>query len=290
MMTNEKIDIGAWLQSPRMVTEEEKVVLDQLIEQHPYYLSAQWMRMVNDLEGDDFSVPVLQKQKLYSGNWLLFYNTIQAAREYEMITPDQQTNDSIVASDRDRQETEEMDQENFDDFPVKAVSGVDHSEELIQPLYTENYFQYEGIKVDDSLPADGQYTTDDQSSGDTDPRSLMVMMGFDEWLQFLKKKSEAKKSEEEDKAFLRSMWQREKLAAAIGEEDDNIPEAVFEMAINSIDKEDLMVSESLADIHAKQGRVDKAIEMYKKLSLQNPEKKAYFAAKISQLNKENTNL
>ena len=113
------------------------------------------------------------------------------------------------------------------------------------------------------------------------------MMGFDEWLLFLKKKNEAKKSEEEDKAMLRSMWQREKLAAAMGEEDDNIPEAVFEMAINSIDKQDIMVSEPLAEIHVKQGRYDKAIEIYRKLSLQNPEKKTYFAAKINHLNKEN---
>jgi tetratricopeptide (TPR) repeat protein len=106
-------------------------------------------------------------------------------------------------------------------------------------------------------------------------------------VKFFKKKNEAKLSDEEDKAIVRSIWQKEKLAAAMGEEDDNIPEAVFEMAINSINKQEIMVSESLAEIHAKQGRFEKAIEIYRKLSLQNPEKKTYFAAKINHLNKEN---
>lgn len=44
-----------------------------------------------------------------------------------------------------------------------------------------------------------------------------------------------------------------------------------------------LVTESLAKILAKQGKVDKAVEIYKKLMVKNPEKKAYFAAKINEL-------
>jgi len=36
----------------------------------------------------------------------------------------------------------------------------------------------------------------------------------------------------------------------------------------------------------KQGHIDKAIEMYEKLSLINPEKSAYFAALIEKLKKQ----
>jgi tetratricopeptide (TPR) repeat protein len=82
------------------------------------------------------------------------------------------------------------------------------------------------------------------------------------------------------------MWQKEKLAAALEEENEEIPEKVFEMAVNSITKEDDLASESLAEIHAMQGKYDKAIEMYRKLSLRNPQKKAYFARKIEVLLKE----
>ena len=44
-----------------------------------------------------------------------------------------------------------------------------------------------------------------------------------------------------------------------------------------------LVNESFAKILLKQGKTDKAIEIYEKLILKNPEKKAYFAAKIDEL-------
>jgi hypothetical protein len=41
----------------------------------------------------------------------------------------------------------------------------------------------------------------------------------------------------------------------------------------------------MAEVWAKQGAREKAIETYNKLSLQNPSKKAYFAAKIENLSR-----
>ena len=88
---------------------------------------------------------------------------------------------------------------------------------------------------------------------------------------------------EDIKKAVRAMWQKEKLAAALEEENDEIPENVFEMAVNSIAKEEGLASESLAEIYEKQGKHDQAIEMYKKLSLRNPQKNAYFAARIEEI-------
>ena len=45
-------------------------------------------------------------------------------------------------------------------------------------------------------------------------------------------------------------------------------------------------TEAMAKIWQQQGNINKAIEVYKKLSLQNPAKRAYFAAKIEHLKKE----
>lgn len=44
-----------------------------------------------------------------------------------------------------------------------------------------------------------------------------------------------------------------------------------------------LVTESFAKILERQGKLDKAREIYEKLIVKNPEKKAYFAAKISEL-------
>jgi len=43
-------------------------------------------------------------------------------------------------------------------------------------------------------------------------------------------------------------------------------------------------TEAMAEVWAKQGKVAKAAEIYHKLSLLNPSKSHYFAAKIEQLN------
>ena len=49
------------------------------------------------------------------------------------------------------------------------------------------------------------------------------------------------------------------------------------------DEDDDLVSEELAEIYAKQGLNSEAIEIYRKLSLLNPKKSAYFAAQIEKL-------
>ena len=51
----------------------------------------------------------------------------------------------------------------------------------------------------------------------------------------------------------------------------------------NFDDEDDLVSEELAEIYAQQGLKMQAIEIYRKLSLLNPKKSAYFADQIEKL-------
>jgi tetratricopeptide (TPR) repeat protein len=50
-------------------------------------------------------------------------------------------------------------------------------------------------------------------------------------------------------------------------------------------QESEIVTETLALLYIKQGMVDKAIEVYTKLLLKNPEKSTYFATQIQKLKK-----
>lgn len=161
----------------------------------------------------------------------------------------------------------------------------ERSENLIPPIYTEDYFLHQGMHVSNDIPA-GMSKQGGNLSTQEEEKSLMVVMSFAEWLSFYKKKRQQEEEVVQDQRELKTMWQKEKLAAALEEENDEIPENVFEMAVNSITKEENLVSESLAEVMVKQGRYDRAIDMYKKLSLRKPQKKAYFARKIEEILKE----
>lgn len=56
-----------------------------------------------------------------------------------------------------------------------------------------------------------------------------------------------------------------------------------DLSVASTELHDDMVTENLAEIMCKQGKDSKAIDLYEKLILKFPEKKAYFAEKIDQL-------
>lgn len=159
------------------------------------------------------------------------------------------------------------------------------NEQLIFPIYTQDYFLQQGEKVPEEIPDEIEELKIEPADDDED-KSLMVMMSFSEWLLHFKNTTEKQVEEKKDQRALKTMWQKEKLAAAMEEENEEIPENVFEMAVNSISKEEGLVSESLADVYVKQGKYDKAIETYNRLSLQNPKKNAYFARKIEEVLKE----
>ena len=68
----------------------------------------------------------------------------------------------------------------------------------------------------------------------------------------------------------------------VADEDGEDKEVTTEA---ELDADDDVVSEDLAGIYAVQGLTDKAIEIYRKLSLLNPEKSIYFAELIDRLEK-----
>lgn len=67
------------------------------------------------------------------------------------------------------------------------------------------------------------------------------------------------------------------------------PDATVNYGKDSCVENPELISETLALIFAQQGYYGKAIKIYKKLCLQNPEKSCYFAAQIDKLKEERNN-
>ena len=112
--------------------------------------------------------------------------------------------------------------ENIDFNKVGITNS--QGDNLILPVYTDNYFLHQGIKVSEEIPQEADHAPKNPEPGAAEPKSLLVVMSFSEWLMHFKTKTQQEKEELEDKRALKSMWQQEKLAAAIEEEHEEIPE------------------------------------------------------------------
>ena len=117
-----------------------------------------------------------------------------------------------------------------------------------EPYHTIDYFASQGIK----------FSIDDNPT-DKFGRQLK---SFTEWLKGMRRLPNK---------------DREAIPDRVAEE------AVQTSAAHSVEGKDV-VTETMAEVLAKQGMRARAKAVYEKLSLLNPEKRAYFAAKIEQLN------
>ena len=130
---------------------------------------------------------------------------------------------------------------------VETTLAAPKDELLFEPLYTTDYFASQGIKLSEEMQG-------------TDKLGKQLK-SFTEWLKTMKKVHGNK----------------------LPENSDPVDSTVQKLAENSNREEDV-ITEAMAEVYEQQGKSRKAIDIYQKLSLLNPAKSAYFAAKIDLLN------
>lgn len=138
---------------------------------------------------------------------------------------------------------------NIPALKIEAVNST-KDELVFEPYHTVDYFASQGIKFkEEEKPAD---------------KFGQQLKSFTEWLKTLKK------------------VQPSEIAATTGPALEKKVEELAEVSIT--DRE--VVTETMAGVWEKQGNLAKAIEVYSKLSLLEPSKSTYFAAKIEDLKKQ----
>ncbi|MBO9657549.1 MAG: hypothetical protein J7527_01875 [Chitinophagaceae bacterium] len=116
-----------------------------------------------------------------------------------------------------------------------------------EPYHTVDYFASQGIRFrDEEKPKD---------------RLSKQLKSFTEWLKTLKKMPEAE------------------ISAVSTRQEEKKVEQMAQVSI----ADPAVVTEAMAEVWEKQGNTIKAIELYEKLSLLDPDKNAYFASKIEHL-------
>lgn len=138
------------------------------------------------------------------------------------------------------------------DQPVQAADSVQAQETIaipIEPYHTVDYFASQGIKTNLHDPQD---------------ELGKKVRTFTAWLKTMKRLQPAEEISE------------------IEDNDEEI-DSGFDQPIN----QEIIATEAMAEVYLKQGLTQKAVEVYAKLSLQNPANSHIFAAKIIQIKENN---
>jgi hypothetical protein len=176
----------------------------------------------------------------------------QEATEEKVDTEEIAVQDEIATTNEDG-EIEPPVSTSTSDIAAEEITPIENKQEpvpqkeemIFEPLFASDYFASQGIKLSE------QETPSDKLG--------KQVKSFTDWLKTMKKLPGSQ-------------------ATQVMHVDSNVEQLAEK---SNTDAE--VITETMADVFLQQGRKARAIEIYHKLSLLDPSKSAYFAAKIDHL-------
>ncbi len=255
--------------------------LKTLAEQHPYFSPAQFF-LLEKLQGDNAAFEKQAvKTNLFFNNphWLNFQINETGVMEVVSEEVFVETAAPIAnVESNDETTTEVTDVKNIEVETVEVDDAPDNTDmpnpnthqqqKEIEPMHIElkmplqnaalqNAMLFEPMHLVDYFASQGIKLSEDVQTADKLGKQLK---SFTEWLKTMKKVHVENEADISTK------------------NDTNVQQ----LAENS-NAEAEVLTESMAEVFARQGKIAKAGEVYQKLSLLNPAKSTYFAAKLQNL-------
>jgi len=248
--------------------------LRQLSNQYPFFGPAQFLFVKKMQEDGAWQLKEqVQKASLYFQNPLWFDHLLKtnvtapadavfqeevsmpepAAKMETPVTHEEVVDQTNIIRQPSITESERKEEENQPELMVEMPKfkfnpvDVSKTELTFEPYHTIDYFASQGIQPKLEEKPKDQFSRQ--------------LKSFTEWLKVMKRLPVTE------------------IASAISVVDEKKVEKMAELSID--DRE--VITEAMAEVWEKQGNRDKAWETYEKLSLLNPGKSSYFAAKIEQL-------
>ena len=274
-----------FLLAEKLKTRDEKLYKEQLQKLSLHFNNPLWLDyLLNPDKTEELPIPVISATvkedviDLIKGNRVSETNVIPEEREItesvidEVVTSSSETfepiQEEMFGSNEKNAETMEFVEQNSEgaevetpaplaeennghQIPIPPLPDLNQqpaaTDLTFQPYHTVDYFASQGIKfVAEEKPTD---------------RFGKQLRSFTEWLKTMKRLPPTEVS---------------KITDIVSEKK------VEQMAEHSIDEGEV-ITETMAEVWIKQGNNEKAMEIYNKLSLLNPDKSAYFASLAEQL-------
>lgn len=264
--------------------DKTKEELEVITQRYPYFAFAQFLlnQKMKD-EQDPNAEKQMQKTALYFSNPFLFHYLITENEWHKVDTSNESLNQVEHSNEELQKEnittatvtekTEQNINEYQDEFEEEENNGISseeheklsklieqHLSEFKKPLedngeitiearvyHTIDYFASQGIKLEPGKISQDMLGT--------------KVKKFTDWLKQIK--------------------QTNQNPTDLG--TDTETEHLIEKIAQTSNEAKDVVTETMAEVLLKQGKTEKAIQLYKKLSFLNPSKSTYFAAKINEL-------
>lgn len=282
--------LNRFLANPSAMNAEDLKVIQEYKEKYAYSpvfaaLYAKVLHNLKDLKYDealrDAAIILPERSVLYH---LIYKEPLQEKITSVQETVNEPSEKEVVIEQETIDQLEKQVKEEFTEVDEETKElEQDVLIEAINSTIQLDVDQLLDEEVSDSIEDWSASTIVSEDKKEKEEQQVSSPSKFSDWLFAMKGATDKTEKEEEKQPSL--MSSKELIDKFIKSKPRKIdvskdPVTPQEMGKLSLVEDEGFVTETLAEIYAKQGKYQKAIKIYEQLSLNNPEKKVFFASRI----------